>query len=133
MGDNSFLTSLISRLSPSSEVLIDEKSPYFTASMERWSDYGVKTPFAIVQPTHEQDIMHTVQEAVKASIPFVPKSGGHSPWSTIGQDGIIIDLSHYKGVVQDTEEKLVTVKSGTLIKELQAALHPHKQSTGTTI
>lgn len=84
MGDNSFLTSLISRLSPSSEVLIDEKSPYFTASMERWSDYGVKTPFAIVQPTREQDIMHTVQKAVKASILFVLKSGGHSLWSTIG-------------------------------------------------
>lgn len=83
MGDNSFLTSLISKLSPSSKVLIDEKSPVFDASMERWSNYGVKTPFAIVQPTREQDIMHTVQKAVKASI-LVLKSGGHSLWSTIG-------------------------------------------------
>lgn len=100
--------------------------------MERWSNYDIQVPFAIVQPSCEEDIVYTVKEAVKASIPFVPKSGGHSQWSTIGQDGIIIDLSHYKDIYynKEKEDNLVTVKGGTLMKELQTALHGRRQFTG---
>lgn len=130
MADDRFLASLASKLSPSSTILSDEKSPAFAASMERWSDYGVETPFAIAQPKREEDIVRTVQEAVRASVPFVPKSGGHSPWSTVGQGGIVIDLSQYKGITNHVGENLTTVKGGTLIKELQMSLHPSEQFAG---
>ncbi|KAI0172810.1 hypothetical protein GGR52DRAFT_572627 [Hypoxylon sp. FL1284] len=127
MASESFLSSLQSKLSSESKVLRDAKSEGFEASMGRWSNYNLKTPFAIVQPASENDVVHTVREAIAASVPFVPASGGHSQWSSIGQDGIIIDLSRYKGVTVDAANNLATVRGGTRMKELQVALHPHKQ------
>ncbi|OTA67143.1 FAD-binding domain-containing protein [Hypoxylon sp. EC38] len=129
MASSSFISSLTSILSSNSKILQDAASTDFLASMARWSNLNVKIPLAIVQPATQQDIVGTVREALKAGIPFVPASGGHSPWSTIGKDGIIIDLVLYKGVEVDQENNLVTVKGGTLMKELQSALHPHKQFT----
>ena len=70
-----------------------------------------------------------VREAIKASIPFVPASGGHSPWSTIGKDGFILDLSLYKHAVVDSSRNTVTVKGGLLMKELQIALSKERQFT----
>ncbi|KAF8191661.1 hypothetical protein K438DRAFT_1830907 [Mycena galopus ATCC 62051] len=127
MAIDSFFSTLASTLSPNSKILRDEKSPDFVKSMERWSNYNLNLPLAIVQPASEEDVVRTVQEALKASIPFVPASGGHSLWSTIGRDGIIVDLSQYTGVAVDAANNLATVKGGTLMKELQTALHPHKQ------
>ncbi|RYP23001.1 hypothetical protein DL767_008926 [Monosporascus sp. MG133] len=127
MASDSFLRSLSKKLSPSSIILKDQDSPEFKTSLERWSNLDVSVPFAIVQPSSEQDVVSTIQEALNASVPFVPASGGHSPWSTIGHEGIVIDLSGCKGVSVDAARNLATVRGGTLMKELQTALHPHKQ------
>ncbi|KAJ7800231.1 hypothetical protein B0H14DRAFT_3786130 [Mycena olivaceomarginata] len=51
----------------------------------------------------------------------------HSPWSTIGEDGIIVNLSRFKGVAVDVGNGVATVTGGTPMKELQGALHPHKR------
>jgi hypothetical protein len=84
MANNTLIPSLASRLSPGVRILQDAQSPDFTASLARWSNYGVKTPFAIVQPASEDDVrvVHIVRESVKASVPFVSASDGHSPRST---------------------------------------------------
>ncbi|KAI1411879.1 FAD-binding domain-containing protein [Hypoxylon sp. FL1857] len=129
MASSDFISLLTSKLSSNSKVLRDAASTDFTASMARWSNLDVKTPLAIVQPATQEDVVVTVREALQANVPFVPASGGHSPWSTIGKDGIVIDLALYKGVEVDPEKNLVTVKGGTLMKELQSAMHPHKQFT----
>ncbi|RYP70637.1 hypothetical protein DL771_005350 [Monosporascus sp. 5C6A] len=50
-------------------------------------------PFAVVQRSSEQDVVSTVLEALNVSVRFVPASGGHSLWSTIGREGIVIDLT----------------------------------------
>ncbi|KAL9617932.1 MAG: hypothetical protein Q9160_007298 [Pyrenula sp. 1 TL-2023] len=127
MVSQSFLSSLADTLSPSSRVLVDKESPEFAASMKRWSNYGLRIPFGIIQPANEQDAVASVQALIKNSIPFVPASGGHSPWSSIDQDGVILDLSRYKGVDVDLSKNLATIKGGTLMKEFQTALHPHKR------
>ncbi|KAI0835703.1 FAD-binding domain-containing protein [Hypoxylon sp. FL0890] len=113
MASSSFISLLTSKLSSSSKVLQDATSTDFAASMARWSNVDVKTPFAIVQPASQEDVVVTVREALKAGIPFVPASGGHSPWSTIGTDGIVIDLALCKGVEVDPQKNLVTVKGDT--------------------
>lgn len=59
--------------------------------------------------------------AVENGIPFVPKSGGHSLWSTIGSDGFILDLSLLKSISVDKAIKQITVQSGVLVKELNDA------------
>lgn len=132
MGSESFVASLAGKFSSQSSRILrrDEEPSEFAASLERWSNCDLKTPFAVVQPANEQDVVQTVREALSASIPFVPASGGHSTWSSIGSEGIVIDLSRFKGVTVDSEARRVTVYGGTLMKEFQLALHPHKQFAG---
>ena len=67
---------------------------------------------------------------MKASIPFVAASGGHSPWSTINENGFILDLGLYKDVVVEPSKNSATVKGGVLTKELQVALNKKGQFTG---
>ncbi|KAF7895817.1 uncharacterized protein EAF01_009779 [Botrytis porri] len=64
----------------------------------------------------------TVRWASKYSIPFVTKSGGHSAWSTIESNGIIIDLSLYKGIEVYTESGRAIIKGSTLSKEVAVTL-----------
>lgn len=61
--------------------------------------------------------------AVKYSIPFVPKSGGHSQWSTIGPEGIIIDLSNYKNVIVNKSAQTAQIQGGVLNKQVIEALY----------
>lgn len=63
------------------------------------------------------------------SIPFVPASGGHSLWSTINEDGFILDLSLYKDIVAEPSKNIVTVKGGVLMKDFQVALNKVGQFT----
>lgn len=63
-----------------------------------------------------------MQWAFKYSVPFVTKSGGHSEWSTIGSEGIIIDLSLYKGVEVDKSSNTATIKGSILSKDVAVAL-----------
>ncbi|KAF3008217.1 hypothetical protein E8E14_009289 [Neopestalotiopsis sp. 37M] len=125
MADPNFISSLADSLSAESGILGDESSTEWKASMDRWSHYSLKTPSAIIQPKTEADVVTAVQRLVSASIPFVPASGGHSPFSTVGKEGVIIDLSQFSGVKVDETNDLATVRGGTLMKELQTALHTH--------
>ncbi|ETS83867.1 hypothetical protein PFICI_05743 [Pestalotiopsis fici W106-1] len=125
MADSNFISSLAGSLSAESRVLSDERSADWKDSMNRWSHYGLKMPSAIVRPKTEADVVTAVQKLVSASIPFVPASGGHSPFSYIGKEGVVIDLSQFTGVEVNETKDLATVRGGTLMKELQTSLHAH--------
>ncbi|KAL1962835.1 hypothetical protein VTN77DRAFT_9110 [Rasamsonia byssochlamydoides] len=124
-----FVDLLRGKLSSDSHILTDRETAEFKDSLQRWSNIDLKVPAAIVRPASETDVITTVQEAVNASIPFVPASGGHSTWSTIDQHGFVLDLSLYKEVVPDPANNVVTVKGGVLMKELQLALNKAGQFT----
>jgi FAD/FMN-containing dehydrogenase len=55
-------------------------------------------------------------------VPFVTKSGGHSLWSTIGEEGIIIDLSKYSGIKVDASGQRATLRGSILSKDVAVAL-----------
>ena len=57
------------------------------------------------------------------AIPFVPKAGGHSLWSTIGVEGFILDLSLYTGTQVNTTNQTVTMKGGVLAQEVYDAVY----------
>lgn len=57
-------------------------------------------------------------------------AGGHSPWSTIHEKGVIVDLRRYKSVEVDSSAHTVTVGGGLLMKELQFALSSKGEFTG---
>ncbi|XDG04463.1 hypothetical protein ABKA04_004078 [Annulohypoxylon sp. FPYF3050] len=110
------------QIGPSLEILVDKDSARFQEYAKRWSDIDRQIPGAIVLPVSEEQIQKTVQWAVKASVPFVTKSGGHSEWSTIGDNGIIIDLSKYSGIEIDAQTKKAVLKGSILSKEVAVAL-----------
>lgn len=58
-----------------------------------------------------------VKYAVAHAIPFVPKAGGHSLWSTIGQEGFILDLSLLKAIHVDTEAGTATLQAAVSTQE----------------
>ncbi|KAL0568747.1 hypothetical protein V5O48_013235 [Marasmius crinis-equi] len=119
---SSFLSQLGTLLSKDARILTDPNNNEFKELLRRWSDINKQIPGAIVLVATEEDVVNTVRFAVESQVPFVPKSGGHSFWSTIGSAGIIIDLSFFKGVKIDKEAKTVTVIGGTLIKEVNEAV-----------
>ena len=55
-------------------------------------------------------------------MPFVTRSGGHSEWSTIGESGIIIDLSKYHGIDIDKANRKATLKGSILSKQVGVSL-----------
>lgn len=135
---------LTAELSISAKVLLPG-AVEFKGALERWSLIGLKIPGAIVMITTEEDIISTVchplifsrfktlilqvKLAVKHEVPFVPKSGGHSAWSTIGPEGIIIDLSNYKKVTVNNSAETVTIQPGVLNKQLNEALFAEERCT----
>ena len=54
-------------------------------------------------------------------MPFVPKSGGHSAWSTIGSDGFVLDLSLLRKVDVDVEKGNATASAGAQIRDVMEA------------
>jgi hypothetical protein len=71
-----------------------------------------------------------VQWAVQELVPFVIKSGGHSEWSTIDDNGIIIDLSRYTGIKVDSEAQTATLRGSISLKEVAVALADDGLFTG---
>ena len=149
-----FVLAIQDQLSSESKILTDHESPDFKASSKRWSDLGSQVPGAIIRLANEADVVHTVggnepfpqsrfrlmlmilwqiREALKASVPFVPATGGHSPWSTIDKDGFILDLSSCKHVAVNASQCTVTVRGGLLTKEFQVALAKEHQFTSTNV
>ncbi|OBU01414.1 hypothetical protein VE01_00618 [Pseudogymnoascus verrucosus] len=113
---------LASKLSSNSKI-VTEQDAEFKVLHERWTNIGKKTPAAIVAVATEADVQETVKLCVAHGVEFVPKSGGHSLWSTIGAEGIIIDLTAFNAVVVDKEARTVTVSGGSQIKDAVAPLY----------
>lgn len=63
-----------------------------------------------------------MQHASKHKIPFVTKSGGSSSWSTICQEGWIIDLSLLQTLTLNSSVRTAKIQSGVLAKKLNEAL-----------
>ncbi|PQE08303.1 FAD binding domain containing protein [Rutstroemia sp. NJR-2017a BVV2] len=116
------LPSLQDTLGPAVEMLTDPLDPSFIEQARRWTDIDREIPAAIVLPRSEGHCQKVVQWAVGAGIPFVVRSGGHSQWSTIGDDGIVIDLTRMAAVQVDKEAQTATVVGSVLSKQLSVAL-----------
>ena len=114
MLDRSQTATLRVLIGPDYQILEDSAHASFQENAKRWTDLGHKIPAAIVLPRTEVDIQKTVQWAVKYSTPFVTKSGGCSEWSTIGDAGVAIDLTHYSEIEIDAKAQTGTIRGGAL-------------------
>ena len=52
--------------------------------------------------------------AIKSSISFVTKSGGCSEWSTISDNGFVVDLTHYSAIEIDARARIATIRGGVV-------------------
>ncbi|PSR83008.1 hypothetical protein BD289DRAFT_454010 [Coniella lustricola] len=104
------------------EILTEPADARFQDFAKRWSDIDRHAPAAIVLPETEEQIQKVVSWAVQASVPFVAKSGGHSNWSTIGDNGFVIDLSKYSAIEVDAEKATAKIRGSILIKALAVHL-----------
>ena len=150
----SFISTLRPKVSKDTVILTKADSD-FAAANERWTNIDRETPGVIVQPSSEEDVIVLVcecfyatisgkiyllltydpsrlevKEAHTANVPFVPATGGHSPWSTV-RDGMVIDLSHFKEIQVYPDKRTVVIRGGVLMKELQLALTDKGQFTST--
>ncbi|KAK8022292.1 FAD binding domain-containing protein [Apiospora rasikravindrae] len=105
------------------EILTGEGSgDRFQELAQGWTNIGRETPGAIVMPQTEKQIQKTVQWAVQSSVPFVAKSGGHSEWSSIGEQGIVINLKKFSGIEVDAVDQTARLKGSVLAKDVAVAL-----------
>lgn len=61
MNMKGFVDVLHGQLSKASRILTDPQDAEFQASLERWSNFDLKVPGAIIKPVSEQDIVLTVR------------------------------------------------------------------------
>src|SRR5919202_3165089 len=79
----------------------------------------------VVQPETEEQVVQLVRFALAHGIPVVPRGKATSGYggAVPAQGGLVLDLTRLKGIVwADTEDLTVTVRAGTVWKELEEAL-----------
>jgi FAD-linked oxidoreductase len=88
-----------------------------------WAGTATATPARRAQPRSEAEIRAAVKDAAAAGLPVRALGSGHSFTPAAATSGLALDLSLWTGVTAaDTRTGLVTVRSGTTLRALNAAL-----------
>jgi L-gulono-1,4-lactone dehydrogenase len=88
-----------------------------------WAGTAAATPARWAQPRNEAEISAAVKEAAAAGLQVRALGSGHSFTPAAATRGLALDLSLWTGVTAaDTQTGLVTVRSGTTLRALNAAL-----------
>jgi len=83
-------------------------------------------------PSSRQEIVDIVNEARESNRKIRVVGSGHSILPLAVSEGITLSLNKYRGVVGvDLEAKQITVKAGTILKEINIALDSHGLALGT--
>jgi L-gulono-1,4-lactone dehydrogenase len=90
---------------------------------QNWAGTASADPARRYWPQTPEAICDAIREAVSAGLPVRALGSGHSFTAAAATAGAALDLSHWVGVVSaDAESGLVTVRSGTTLRSLNAAL-----------
>src|SRR5690242_892524 len=84
-----------------------------------WNGMVDKRPAAVVRPTTPAQVAKAVQFGRDQDLAIAVRCGGHSlPGLSTVDDGLVIDLSHMRGVSVDPEARVATVRGGSLLSQL---------------
>lgn len=86
-----------------------------------WAGTATATPVRWVHPADPAGIAAAVKDAERDGLPVRAVGAGHSFTAAAACDGVVLDLSRWTGVVDVTGNR-VTVRGGTTLRELNAAL-----------
>jgi FAD/FMN-containing dehydrogenase len=100
--------------------------PIFTPSDEGYDDARSiwnamidKRPAAVARCTGTADIIEALNFARDADAPISTRAGGHNIGGTsLCDDGIVVDLSHLKGIHVDLPNETVRVQPGVLLGDI---------------
>jgi len=100
--------------------------PIFTPSDEGYDDARSiwnamidKRPGAVARCTGTADIIEALNFARDAGVPISTRAGGHNIGGTsLCDDGIVVDLSHLKGIHVDLPNETVRVQPGVLLGDI---------------
>ena len=88
-----------------------------------WAGTATATPARWCRPRSEAEISAAVKDAASAGLPVRALGSGHSFTAAAATSGVALDLSQWTGITAaDTRTGLVTVRSGTTLRALNAEL-----------
>src|SRR6202050_3646409 len=88
-----------------------------------WAGTAMAVPARWCQPRTEAEISAAVKDAAAGGLPVRALGSGHSFTSVAATAGVALDLSRWTGITAaDTQTGLVTVRSGTTLRTLNAEL-----------
>lgn len=100
-----------------------------------WNARIDRRPAAAVQCRDTADVAAAVGWAAGEGVPIFVKGGGHSyPGHTVGDGGLLLDLSKLSGIKVRVEQRTATVQGGATWAALDAATQHHGlATTGPTV
>jgi len=99
------------------------KQPAGAGQWRNWAGTATATPARWAQPRNEAEISAAVKGAAAAGLQVRALGSGHSFTPAAATAGLALDLSLWTGITAaDTRTGLVTVRSGTTLRALNAAL-----------
>ena len=88
-----------------------------------WAGTATATPARWCRPRDVAEISAAVKDAASAGLPVRALGSGHSFTAAAATSGVALDLSRWTGITAaDTRTGLVTVRSGTTLRALNAEL-----------
>jgi len=88
-----------------------------------WAGTATATPARWCRPRSEAEISAAVKDAASAGLPVRALGSGHSFTAIAATAGVALDLSGWTGITAaDTRTGLVTARSGTTLRALNAEL-----------
>jgi FAD-linked oxidoreductase len=98
------------------------KQPARSGRWRNWAGTAAATPARWAQPRTEAEISAAVKDAAAAGLQVRALGSGHSFTPAAATGGLALDLSLWTGITAaDTRTGLVTVRSGTTLRALNAA------------
>ncbi|KAH6844663.1 hypothetical protein B0I37DRAFT_166599 [Chaetomium sp. MPI-CAGE-AT-0009] len=93
-----------------------------------WSETCWAAPSCVVRPTSAQILSTVLRIIWQFQVMFAIRSGGHSPnpgWSSIGEPGILLDLSRLDAISISDDSSVVSLGPGQRWGNVVEALDPH--------
>ena len=98
-------------------------APAAPRTWRNWAGTATATPARWYRPRSEAEISAAVKDAASAGLQVRALGSGHSFTAVAATSGVALDLSRWTGITAaDTGTGLVTVRSGTTLRALNAEL-----------
>ncbi|TGJ86590.1 hypothetical protein E0Z10_g2193 [Xylaria hypoxylon] len=111
------------------KVQVQTRPLNYTIIHENWSQTCWSEPYCVIQPRNASQVSISLRIIGFFSVQFAVRSGGHSPnpgWSSIGQQGLLLDLQRLNTVALSSDGTMASVGPGARWGDVYASLDSTK-------